>query len=92
MKSLAYVVKWRTRAELLNSVMDASARIRNYKPCHVCYFTICINREMISSNHFIGISISNYFIKYRYSHNFCKCKLNVIKLMKCNYSVISLNF
>jgi len=32
MKSAVYIVRWSTRAELLNHIMDASAHIRNDKP------------------------------------------------------------
>jgi hypothetical protein len=68
MKSLAYAVKFSTRAELLNHIMAASAHIMDDQPsCSRSVTsisqraTLCIDnhREVISSTYFTSISIIN---------------------------------
>jgi len=50
-------------------------------------------REIISKNHFISISSSNYFLKFHYYlQKFYKCELNIIKLSASySYNIHSAN-
>jgi hypothetical protein len=60
--SLVYAVKSSTKADLLNLIMDASALVRNDKPSlHFHEGPKCAqtNREVILSNYFIIIRVSN---------------------------------